>query len=91
MPPVAASYTPWARLARASAYFHSLVPRMPLTKQLTEQAEREKLEELERATPAPEGRSGEGAESLLRHLARPVQGKPGIQSIEAADDKPSRE
>jgi hypothetical protein len=66
---------------------------MPLTKQLIEQAEREKLEELE-APVAPAGsRSGEGANSILPHLTRSLKAKPASHSEESTNsnpDKPSR-
>ena len=42
---------------------------MPLTKQLSEQAERERLEE-DLTMPPGGNRSGEGAASILPHLSR---------------------
>jgi hypothetical protein len=51
---------------------------MPLTKQLSEQAEREKLEE-DLTLPPGGHRSGEGTASILPHLSRTLRTKPGAQ------------
>lgn len=58
---------------------------MPLTKQLSEQAEREKLEE-DLTSPPGGRRTGEGTASILPHLSRTRRASPGAQH----DAGPSR-
>ena len=59
---------------------------MPLTKQLTEQAEREKLEEALTLPPGGQ-RSGEGAASILPHLSRSLRSNPSAHG----DPEPAEE
>jgi hypothetical protein len=52
---------------------------MPFTKQLSEQAEREKLEE-DLMLPPGGHRSGEGTASILPHLSKSLRSKPAAHS-----------
>ena len=62
--------------------------RMPLTKQLSEQAERERLEE-DPTLPPGGNRSGEGAASILPHLSRSLRAKPSAEERSATPEKKS--
>jgi hypothetical protein len=65
---------------------------MPLTQQLTEQAEREKLE-FEATLPPTGSRSGQGAGSVLPYLTRTRESTPTTREEEAAangSERPGR-
>ena len=59
---------------------------MPLTKQLSEQAERERLEE-DLTLPPGGNRSGEGAASILPHLSRSLRVNPKADERSPAPEK----
>jgi hypothetical protein len=61
---------------------------MPLTKQLTERAEREKLEQ-ELTLPPGGRRSGEGTASILPYLSKTLRSRPAAHS--EIDGGPSQE
>jgi hypothetical protein len=65
---------------------------MPLTQQLTEQAEREKLE-FEATLPPTGSRSGQGAGSVLPYLTRTRECTPTAREEQAAangSERPGR-
>jgi hypothetical protein len=62
---------------------------MPLTQQLTEKAEREKLE-FEATLPPTGSRSGQGAGSVLPYLTRTREATPTAREDEAREDRCER-